>query len=407
MRLLLVVASLALAGCAPEIPDGELACDDELACPEGYTCHRDGRCRRGVEPPVECGARQDVVSIFETPLELPPRAVDVLLVQSAHDLGARTLLRLEAERLVRVLGAGDLDRDLIPDPERAASIHLGVITDDVGSPDGRERPDGCSGERLDGDRGILQTLTSAECEALDAPVLAFDPASDDLEGFLEAIDCRLRVIRDDFGVSCDYEFPSQPFEAALRALTPSSSPLRFQGQPGEGDRSNAGFLRDDAILLVLFLSTVDDCSGPVFSGPACHGTAAIERFADGLLALKADPADLVIASIVGLPLGAEAQNRGTDGRVDWAALLAHPEMSQAVLSDSCNFEVEIEGAAAAGSVQPGTRFVELTRELQARRGNALATTICAAARPCSTGSSPTSPIGSRPPVGSSATSSTW
>lgn len=125
------------------------------------------------------------------------------------------------------------------------SFHFGVITPDLGANDfvddlGQCHPGG------DGARLLhLGKEAAASCQGVvgGANFIAFDPAANNLpsgQDLATTFDCMAAV--GDKG--CGYE---QPLEAAYRAL---------RDPPAE----NAGFLRDDAILVVAWISQEDDCS---------------------------------------------------------------------------------------------------------------------------------------------------
>jgi len=105
---------------------------------------------------------------------------------------------------------------------------------------------------------------------------------------------------------CGFE---QPLEASLAALTRQTGP----GRP------NSGFLRDDSVLAVIYLTDEDDCSAssPDMFDPARDDLDPlnvrcatepdllhpVSRYVDGLLGLRAGREDLLAVSIVvGVPV---------------------------------------------------------------------------------------------------------
>ncbi len=157
---------------------------------------------------------------------------------------------------------------------------------------------------------------------------------------------------------CGFE---QHLEALLKATTPSSAPTRFHAAPGDVGRerghgddplTNGGFLREDAILAVVVVSDEDDCSTgdplmfdrqapppytepdptggtlnsrcvrfgdePLANNPSASNGETISlvhpiaRYAEGLLALKDDPRDIVFALIVGVPLSGTPAGTGEE-----------------------------------------------------------------------------------------------
>ena len=117
----------------------------------------------------------------------------------------------------------------------------------------------------------------------------------------------------------------QPLEAALKALLPSDSPVSFIEGVARGDTDNAGFLREDSILVLVFVTDEDDCSiqdpallapddagtGPVRPGldagpphiDICSDVEAlfpIQRYVDALATIRARR-DVVFGFIAGWP----------------------------------------------------------------------------------------------------------
>ncbi|MCA9612003.1 MAG: hypothetical protein KC586_04490 [Myxococcales bacterium] len=182
--------------------------------------------------------------------------LDVLVLVENDDLIAdlmqRTLLR-DLPALLRPLMTGDHDRDGRIDHPPVADLHLGVITADIGGSSEASLPR--CGEGL-GDDGLLLEREPPRrngCDEVRPPFLQWRGTGDPDE-FVRQVGCATRM-----GVlGCDV---LQPLEAVLKALTPSSSPIRFfDGTRGHGDRAHADFLRPDSFLLVLIVSTEDDCS---------------------------------------------------------------------------------------------------------------------------------------------------
>jgi hypothetical protein len=175
--------------------------------------------------------------MVDSPLE-PIRDLDILFV--VDDSGA---MGDEQEALAVTFGRfiDRLDSELGGRP----NLHLAVTSTNVGTgPDGGGG-DACSGQ---GDNGVFQV--GDECPALDQPFLIDLADPDDPsaprtinypEGQLaETFSCRAQL-----GASgCGFE---QQLEAMRRALDGSNP-------------ENAGFLRRDAMLLVVFVTDEDDCS---------------------------------------------------------------------------------------------------------------------------------------------------
>ncbi|MCA9607602.1 MAG: hypothetical protein KC619_18470, partial [Myxococcales bacterium] len=159
----------------------------------------------------------------------------------------------------------------------------------------------------------------------------------------------------------------QPLEAALKALTPSTSALRFFGDGvGHGDGANAGFLRRGSVLLLVVMVEEDDCSledpdlfapGPVPVNLRCalqtEYLFGLERYVDGLLALE--PAALVYAPIGGIPadlVSTDAAMILDDARMQIVTDPARPDRLVPVCS-----------VPGRGDYEPARRLVELGRRL--------------------------------------------
>jgi hypothetical protein len=232
-------------------------------------------------------------------------------------------LTAEIPRLVRALATGDSDGDGTADFAPIGSLQAAVITTDMGV--GGASVPTCPGRY--GDDGVLITrgrTTIAGCMASYPPIFSFAP-TDDPDGFSSELSC---VATTGTG-GCGFE---QPLEAVLKALSPASAtawtapsfvpPVFFDATSGHALGANAGFVRPDSLLVVVLVTDEEDCSAldpgvfdPLsstytgdlnlrcFNHPgALHPVA---RFVDGLAQLRLDPERLIVASIVGIPVGAE------------------------------------------------------------------------------------------------------
>jgi hypothetical protein len=120
----------------------------------------------------------------------------------------------------------------------------------------------------------------------------------------------------------------QQLESAYKALAPSSVAFsrNTRGQGSGGGAANSGFLRDDAVLAVVFVSDEEDCSIPDNSSELFNRNSnnfmpgdintrcgkpenqqllfPISRYVDGLRALKPEAYQdrIIFAAIVGIPL---------------------------------------------------------------------------------------------------------
>ena len=120
---------------------------------------------------------------------------------------------------------------------------------------GVEGIDKCEGR---GDDGVLK-VASPDC--LDGDARFVDTAAfADASAASEAMQCMVTLGTD----GCGFE---AQLEAGLKALWPSSDDrVSFIPDPqgvgalGQGDQANAGFLRDDSLLIVMMVTDEEDCS---------------------------------------------------------------------------------------------------------------------------------------------------
>jgi hypothetical protein len=240
------------------------------------------------------------------------------------------------------------------------NVHIGVVTTDLGA--GNYNIGGCSGN---GDNGSLQSEPRGACTGPNGAFIR-DLANPDgtrnrnYDGDLaETFSCIAKLGID----GCGFE---QQFESMYRALNGSNS-------------TNAGFLRDDAFLAVIFVTDEDDCStkentmfdpaqvdalGPLSSfrcfefgvicdpdTPRVQGprqncrprTAAdassnymyeVSRYVDFLKGLKADPNNIIVAGIIGNPSPVSVR--------------ADPQTGNPDLAPSCT--------SGSGEAAPGVRL---------------------------------------------------
>lgn len=121
------------------------------------------------------------------------------------------------------------------------NIHLGVITTDVGA--GPFNISGCSGN---GDNGSLQSAPQGACNPPSGAFIS-DIANDDgtrQKNYTDTLEETFSCIAELGITGCGFE---QPLESMRRALNGSN-------------QTNAGFLRDNAFLAVIFITDEDDCS---------------------------------------------------------------------------------------------------------------------------------------------------
>jgi len=336
------------------------------------------------------------VSVVKEELDLDPiEQIDLLFVvdNSGSMVEEQTALALEIPRMIQVLTSGDKDGNGTQDFRPAKSIQVGVVSTDMGT--GGVSIPTCVDPNF-GDDGLLQeTSAVAGCAASYPRILAYDevgaiPGSYvDPDAFAHDVSCVAQL----GALGCGIE---QPLEAALKALTPADSDLRFfMDTAGHGGDANRGFVRDDSILAVIILSDEDDCSA---QDPAAFDRSssvyrtqlnvrcafeaeralhATRRYVDGLLALKDKPDHLVYAAIAGVPtdLTREADS------VDYTRILDDDRMQFSPQDGSSIFEAEALATscnvAGRGLAYPPRRLVEVARILEEESGsNGVVQSIC-------------------------------
>lgn len=288
-------------------------------------------------------------------------------------------------RLIGALTTGDVDGDGMADRNPVPVLHVGVTTTDMGT-GGYEQPT-CDAP----DRGGDGRLRACESEA--PSFLAFDARREtDALGFVGDVTCLTTAGT----TGCGFE---QPLEAALKALSPSRAtlgtaadyvpPAFFGGTAGHGDGAHAGFVGDDAVLVILPVTDEDDCSAsdPALFDPVggpyggtepnlrcnAHPEAlhSVQRYVEGLLQLRTTPARLVYAPVVGVP--EELARPGTF--FDWNSgdprLVPTPDPERPDrLLPSCE-------ASERGRAYPPARLLAVGEALEQAGAFVTVTSICA------------------------------
>lgn len=296
-------------------------------------------------------------------------AVDVLFVVEDYALpSAQQAMGVETPHFLEGLRTTGFD-----------DIRVGVVTTDMGV--GGHAWFTCN-EPFFGDDGVLrQAADHGRCEEAFPRFLEF---GDDASAFEADMMCLLAQGTN----GCGFE---QPLEAMLKALSPSNAvdaagePLRFfEGTTGHGDGANAGFLRPDAVLLVVVLMTEDDCS---FSDPGLfdvgdprfeetvdrcwdHPSALhpVSRYVDGLLALREHPSRIVYAPIAGVPV--ELVHSGFVTILDDPRMSGTPDPEEPHrISNACN-------APGVGASLPARRLISVARDLAARGAHGVIGSAC-------------------------------
>ncbi|MFO0683854.1 MAG: putative metal-binding motif-containing protein [Sandaracinus sp.] len=308
-------------------------------------------------------------------------AVDLLLVvdNSGGITPVVEQLANEYAALADALATGDTDRDHVPDTEPIESLRVGFVTSDMAL----GAPVAFAACGVPFDDGALLTTAAARVDASCATnypsrwtgFVPDDPRSDPVL-FARELACR----SDQGTTGCGFELP---LEAALRAVTPSTSSLRFfdptAGRTARGlaDGANRSFLRPGAILVVGLVQQEDDCTAmdasfytDDASAPDPNVRCSVwsdrlvptSRFVDGLAAVV-PPGDLVLFEIVGAPTARTA----SPGSVDLDALLADPLMSAG--RAPC---VAASGVATTAA----RRMVTVARDLEAQGAHVVVESMC-------------------------------
>jgi len=282
-----------------------------------FGCYEDHGLRGAAPEAPDAGPAVDCVEVpAEDPEVVRPEKVDLLLmVDNSNSMNEEQgSLARSLPGFVRALVSGDADLDGRVDFAPVGSLHVAVVTSDMGT--GAHEVPTCEDVRF-GDDGVMRpaNTTLDGCAPDDAPFLTFEPGGDEsIDAFAARAACRTTL-----GTGgCGFE---QQLEAALKAITPSTSPIRFFGDTvGHGDGVNAGFLRDDSILAVVVVTDEDDCSArdPDLFDPDAFAYRDTElnlrcnlhrdalygawRYVAGLISLRErEPGRLVYATIAGIP----------------------------------------------------------------------------------------------------------
>jgi len=315
-----------------------------------------------------------------------PTDVDVLfVVDNSGSMGEELeSLAEQMPRFVRMLATGDLNGDGVVDVEPVTSLHIGLVTTDMGT--GGFMIPTCREPNF-GDDGILRTAGSMSipgCAPSYPRFLEFAPPDGDPDTVARSFSCLVRG-----GTSgCGFE---QQLEAGLKALTPASSDVVFTlGTLGHGDDANAGFLRASSTLGVILVTDEEDCSvaDPELFNPASavypgdlnlrcftYPDAAwpVSRYVNGLLALRAGhPAWLVYGLIAGVPVDLVEDPATTD----YARILLDDRMQERIDPDNPNRLQPSCNVPGRGVAFPPRRLVRVAQGLEGAGASTAVSSIC-------------------------------
>jgi hypothetical protein len=330
----------------------------------------------------------------------PQRALDLLIVidDSPSMRDEQEKLQEQVPRLVNLLiTGGAAEPEAVGEFPAVESLHVGIITPDLGystvpmtdytagtGPDVDFNPtSACMRNGGLGLAGNMQTeglsgTPREPCSAITPPAgtqyLNYpEPGFDEID-LIDDVRC---VTGQDDGCG---------FEQQLEAI------LSSDRAPG-----NAGFNREDALLAVILITDEDDCSttdprvfdveareSNPFQGPftsmdelqfnlRCweHSEALqqVQRYVDGVAALKSDPSQVVFAAITGIPEddNLDRENFSSD-EARYEAILASDAMTEIpdpMTEDTQGQQLRPACIATDGSgaAAPGRRIVETMQGL--------------------------------------------
>jgi hypothetical protein len=328
----------------------------------------------GFEPPDDPACTHDEFSLRVE--ATPVQRVDLLVwVDDSPSMAEeQAALAEQLPVLIReMLEPGDRDGDTRPDHPPIQDLNVGIVEPGAPTPGGLPGclgPDGLgSGCLVGGPRN-----PGAGCEATYPPFFpwnAFDDDGTDAERIAAGVGC--------LGPMGTAGCPaSQPFASVVRALTVDA----------EASGCNEGFLRDDAMLYILWISDGDDGSasaahpelfdpGTALGEPETRAALhpellePVDTFLDAIRRLKSaeDQNKLVLGMIVGVPLDAPVCSGSGDVL---EGCLGVPTMQ--VATDPTDPTQLIPSCLSAGAMAtPPRRFVQLA---QAFGTNAEVVSIC-------------------------------
>ena len=352
----------------------------------------------------------------------PQRALDLLILidDSPSMREEQAKLAQQVPRLVSLLLNGGVDTDgtkPVGDFPAVESLHVGIITPDLGySTDPATNYTAGSGPSFDfnptpdcmhnnglGKAGFMQVTGFAGeprvmCNAVTPPpdtlYLNYPEPGFDENAFIGDVEC---VTGQDNG--CGFE---QQLEAILAS---------------DRNTANEGFNRTDALLAVILITDEDDCSttdprvfdveehpanpyqGPFADPPTnsivqfnlrcgAHKEALqkIQRYVDGIAALKTDPGQVVFAAITGIPEDPALNRENFNSDEErYNAILASSDMTEIPDpafdgTQSQQLKPACTATDGSGSAAPATRIVQTALGLNTENTgvSTVVESICAA-----------------------------
>ncbi len=356
---------------------------------------------------VGCVAPAPIPDAGTDAFVLPPPEVNgldlLLMIDNSGSMAEEQLnLIVELPRLVRALVTGDTDGDGVLERSPVGSLHIGMISSDMGAGPHVGVPTCAQGL---GDDGILRSrsrLTTAPCmREYPSGVFDFAGAADETDAFASTLQCVARLSTG----GCSFE---QQLEAALKAVSPVRAsawtaadyvPPRFvsadgeaEAMAGQADGPNAGFVRPESALAILLLTDEEDCSVrdyglfvtadprfmsvplnlrcDTFGEPQQGVVHPVVRYVDGFIGLRRDPRLVVFSAIAGIP-----PNTETNADLgDFDAILEDPMM--AARHNAMGTNLEPSCSTENGVAYPPIRMVSTARGLAARGARVSLSSIC-------------------------------
>ena len=258
----------------------------------------------------------------------------------------------------------DADNDGYPDYPAVTDLHMAVVTTDVGTAD--QNVTGCTATGDDGVFVSTSRATEGDCVGFSvadgASFLSFG------ESLASDFACLVDLGTDGCGIE-------QQLEASHRALF------------GHAEDSNAGFLRDGSLVLVMFVTDEDDCStddtalfdptpaaaatlGPFPRRCAEHPDRLypVSRYTSAIHELEERATVVMVGAITGVPRDLTSD----PADVDYDAVLADDRMQIAVDPDDSNALAPACEYGGVGSAPPARRIVELVQDFD----DSLLASIC-------------------------------
>lgn len=358
-----------------------------------------GCLERGLRPVNPCNRTSFTRAIEVTNVD----KVDLLfMVDNSGSMREEQVnLISEIPRLVRILASGDTDGDGVQNFPPVNSLHVGIVSSDMGS--GNQMNVRTCTPGL-GDDGILRARSASAT----APCMATYPSGtfefmngENTDSFAATVGCVAAIGT----TGCGFE---QQLEAPLKALTPSNpepwtragyTPPRFydaaSGLPnrlaGHGTGANNGFIRQNSALAVVLVTDEEDCSVSdyaIFGSSDARFTSIpanvrcntysgdptivypVSRYVDGFLGLRRSPGLLIFSAIAGIPPETEAMAAAGN----FAGVLANPGMVPR--ADASGNMLEPSCSTMNGIAYPPIRIVETAAGLAAQGVSVSVSSIC-------------------------------